>query len=91
MSAIAPDALEIAIDGRLEDTDYEHFLPLAEKRIAQHGKISMLIHVQGFSGWSPEALWKELAFDAKHYSHIRRMALVAHSTGRNPRNAAESA
>lgn len=79
---VAPDVLEMAIEGRLEATDYEQFVPLAEKRIAQHGEISLLVHVQDFSGWSPEALWKDLAFDVKHYSHIRRMALVAQSGGK---------
>lgn len=80
--ALAPDVVEIAIEGRLEADDYERFVPLAEKRIEQHGKISLLIHVQDFSGWSPEALWTDLKFDAEHYAHVRRIAVVATSEGK---------
>jgi hypothetical protein len=80
--SVAPDSLEIVIEGRLEKTDYEHFVPLAEKRIQQHGKINLLIHVEAMRGFSPEALWADLKFDAKHYAHVRRIALVAESEGK---------
>lgn len=39
--------------------------------------ISLLIVLEDFSGWSPDALWTDLKFDTKHYSDIRRIALVA--------------
>ncbi len=74
---LAPDVIELRIHGRLEKADYEQFVPLAERRIAQHGKISLLVHVELLRGWSLGGLWEDLKFDAKHYTHVRRIALVA--------------
>jgi hypothetical protein len=76
---LAPDAFEIVVRGRLEQKDYEHLVPLVEKRIEQHGAVSLLVHVEEMRGWSPEALWTDLKFDVKHYSHVRRLGLVADS------------
>lgn len=74
---LAPDVLEIEVGGRVEAEDYERFVLLAEKRMEQHGMISMLVHMWDSSEWSPAALWSDLKFDVEHYGNVRRFALVA--------------
>ena len=54
---ISPSALEVIIQGKLRKSDYLNFVPELEKRIEAHGKISLLLNVSNFHGWSPAALW----------------------------------
>ncbi len=77
---IGPSALEVIVQGKLEKSDYRKFIPEVEKRIREHGKVSLLLNVSHFHGWSPAALWEDLKFDARHYNDVARLALVA----RNP-------
>jgi hypothetical protein len=66
----------IALSGKLGKADYERFLPRVEQLVQRHGKIRMVIHMYDFHGWTMGALWEDLKFDVKHFSHIERLALV---------------
>ncbi len=69
-------ALEVHVSGRLTAEDYTQFVPLFEKLVQAHGKVSILLHMKDFHGWKPAALWEDLKFDAKHFSDIERIAMV---------------
>lgn len=68
--------IEVAINGKLSEADYEQFVPTTESRIEQFGKVSMLVILNDFHGWDAAALWDDLKFDFKHFNHIDRLALV---------------
>lgn len=74
--------LEFQVDGKLEKKDYQQFVPLVENLIERSGKLAMVIHISNLTGLTPSALWADLRFDAKHYSDISRLALVADSDAR---------
>ena len=71
--------MSIRVTGKLAKDDYDRFLPEVEKMIAEHGKISILFEMHDFHGWSASALWEDFKFDLKHFSDIRRLALVGES------------
>jgi len=68
--------LEIQVSGKLTHEDYKQFVPEFERLIQEHGKIRILFEMTDFHGWEPAALWDDLKFDAKHFSHIERVAMV---------------
>jgi hypothetical protein len=68
--------LTVKLTGKLNREDYEHFVPVVERLIGQHGKIRMVVQMHDFHGWTMGALWEDIKFDLKHFSHIERLALI---------------
>jgi hypothetical protein len=68
--------LVVKMTGRLHKDDYRHFVPVVENAVRQHGKIRMLVQMHDFHGWDATALWEDVKFDAKHFNHIERLAIV---------------
>jgi hypothetical protein len=60
---------------KLTREDYEHFVPVFERLIAQHGKIRVLFDLHDFHGWKAGALWEDMKFDVKHFRDIERLAI----------------
>jgi len=71
--------MTIHLSNKLAKEDYQHFVPLVEKRIAEHGKLRLLVEMHDFHGWEMAALWEDIKFDAKHWRDIERLALVGES------------
>jgi len=72
--------LVVRISGKLHAENYQHFVPIVEKAVRQHGKVRMLIQMHHFHGWDTGALWEDLKFDAKHFNDIERLAIVGETT-----------
>jgi hypothetical protein len=68
--------MTLKLSGKLMKEDYERFGPEVDRLIAQHGKIRLVVQMHDFHGWSMGALWEDVKFDWKHFSHIERLALV---------------
>jgi hypothetical protein len=68
--------LDVQVSGKLAKSDYQHFVPEVERLIQQHGKIRILLEMNNFHGWDTGALWEDIKFDLKHFSHIERLAMV---------------
>ena len=68
--------LTLKLSGKIVKDDYAEFTPEVERAVAEHGKIRMLVEMDNFHGWTLGAVWEDLKFDANHYSHIERLALV---------------
>ncbi len=66
----------IRATGRLTHTDYQAFLPELEDLISQHGKISLLIECESFSGWDLAAIKDDVQFSLKHNHDFEKIALV---------------
>ncbi|MEJ2110767.1 MAG: STAS/SEC14 domain-containing protein [Acidobacteriota bacterium] len=67
---------EIQVSGKLTHEDYGQFVPEFERLIQEHGKIRILFEMRDFHGWKFAALWDDMKFDLKHFSHIERLAMV---------------
>lgn len=68
--------LVVRATGKLSKEDYEHFIPEVERLIKKEGKIRLLFDMQNFHGWDVGALWEDIKFDMKHFSHIERLAMI---------------
>jgi len=68
--------LEVRLTGKLTKADYAKFVPEAERLIAKHGKVRMLVTMQDFHGWGAGAMWEDAKFGLRHFSDIERLAMV---------------
>jgi len=68
--------MEVDVTGKLAKEDYALFVPATEELIKENGKIRILFVLNHFRGWTAGALWDELKFDVKHFTHIERMGIV---------------
>ncbi|NQV32232.1 MAG: STAS/SEC14 domain-containing protein [Phycisphaeraceae bacterium] len=66
----------VSVSGRLSKEDYHVFVPKLEQAINRFGTIRILFEMQDFHGWQADALWEDIRFDAKHFLHIERLAMV---------------
>ena len=66
----------IQLSGKLTREDYGQFIPEVERLIKEHGKISMLVSMHDFHGWTAGALWEDIKFDVRHFRDIERLAMV---------------
>ena len=62
-----------SLSGKLHDEDYHAFVPQVESVIEREGTARLLAH---FHGWDLHAMWDDMAFGAKHYGDIEKIALV---------------
>jgi len=68
--------LEVAVNGKLTDADYQRFVPEFEGLAKQHGKIRILFEMTRFHGWDTKAAWDDFKFGVKHYHDIACLAVV---------------
>jgi hypothetical protein len=68
--------MEVHLTGTLTKEDYERFVPDSEELIRQHDKIRLLVIMDDFHGWETGALWEDLKWDAHHFNHVERVAVV---------------
>lgn len=68
--------IDMHVSGKLEKTDYEHFVPEFERLARQHGKLRVLFEMTGFHGWEASTAWEDFKFGMKHMSDIKRLAMV---------------
>jgi hypothetical protein len=71
--------LEVNINGKLTEEDYEHFIPVIHQMIERYGRIRILLELVDFHGWTAGALWEDTKFAVKHYGDIERLAIVGDS------------
>lgn len=72
--------LEVKVSGVLTVEDYNKFIPEFERLIQKHARISILFEMKDFHGWNLESLWADIKFDFKHFSDIKRIAMVGDKT-----------
>jgi hypothetical protein len=68
--------LDVQVSGKLTAEDYKRFLPEVERLIQRHDKIGVAFEMTDFRGWEAGAVWEDVKFDFKHFSHIERLALI---------------
>jgi|WetSurMetagenome_2_1015567.scaffolds.fasta_scaffold584122_1 hypothetical protein len=72
--------LQVHVTGKLAAEDYQRFAPEFERLVAQHGKVRLLVEMRDFHGWDAAGLWEDVKFDAKHFAHIERIAIIGEKT-----------
>ena len=70
------NVMEVHLHGTLTKEDYERFVPDTENLIREHQKIRLLVILDEFRGWDVGALWEDIKWDAKHFDHVERIAVV---------------
>jgi len=73
------NVIEVNITGQLTKEAYADFVPMTEAKIRQFGKVRLLVIMHDFHGWNAGALWEDVKFDAKHFNHVERLAIVGES------------
>ncbi len=72
--------LGLKINGKLMHSDYEKFIPMLEKIIADQGKFRCLCVMEDCQGLELRAIWDELKFDLTHCGKIEKCAIVGHGS-----------
>lgn len=68
--------LDLKFTGKLEAHDFDIFVPEIEGLIKEHGKISIMLELLDFEGWTAGAAWQDTKFAMKHFDDIERIAIV---------------
>lgn len=66
----------LRIKGKITEEELEEATELMEERIAEHGKIRVLFHLQDLGGIEPGALLDDFLFAVKHLRDFERYAAV---------------
>jgi len=70
------NVLAVRVSGKLAREDYDGLVPEFERLLKEHGKLRILLEMEDFHGWKAGALWEDLKFDFKHFTHIEKVAMV---------------
>jgi hypothetical protein len=71
--------LDVNLHGRLTRRDFDHIVPETERLIHQYGKIRIVVTLHDFEGWDMGAAWEEIKWEAKHFNHVDKIAIVGDS------------
>jgi hypothetical protein len=70
------ELIYLKITDKLTTKDYDDFIPEVDQKIEKYGKISMLVELKDFHGWSAGAAWEDAKFGIKHFHDIEKLAFV---------------
>jgi hypothetical protein len=68
--------LQIDIHGTDVREDYEACVPEIERAVSRHKELLVLIVMHDFTNGAGGALWSEIKWNAKHFNHVERLAVV---------------
>lgn len=68
--------ITIHVSGKLEKSDYEHFVPEFARLVGEHEKLRVMFDMSDFHGWEVSAAWEDFKFGVEHFSDIERLAMV---------------
>ncbi len=68
--------LALRISGKLVEDDYTHFLPRLDNILQKEKKISLLLILEDFEGWSAKAVLKDIQTGWTHDDDFLRIAIV---------------
>lgn len=69
----------LTFSGKLGREEYEELVPILEDKIKEFGKIRLLIELDHWEGWGPQAAFKDFLFVIKNSFRIERIAFVLSS------------
>ncbi len=54
--------LEVSLSGKVVKEDYNTFVPVVDRAVAQHGKVRMLVVMHDFHRWTASAAREDTKF-----------------------------
>ena len=69
--------VELAVEGRLTESDFERAIAQMTADIEKHGKLRLLEDIRSFEGMDLMTLWKDAQFGLKHVNDFTHVAVVA--------------
>lgn len=72
--------LAVRISGKLVEKDYVDFVPQLERILKKENKISLLIKLEEFEGWSAKAMLEDMKIGLTHDDDLLRIAIVGEKT-----------
>jgi hypothetical protein len=60
----------------LRKKDFDEFVPRIEGLMGNNSKIRLVVELHDFKGWTAGALWEDIKFADRHFSDIKRLAVV---------------
>lgn len=64
------------ISGKLGKAEYQAAQGQIEGVIKTHGKVRILVILQGFAGWERAPGWEDLSFPQRNDPYLEKMAIV---------------
>ena len=71
------NVVELAIEGKISEADFERVITLMTADIEKHGKLRLLEEIRGFEGMDLVVFWKDARFGLKHVNDFSHVAVVA--------------
>ncbi len=71
------NVVEIAIEGKLTEADFEGAIAQMTADIEKHGKLRLLEEIRSFEGVDLMVLWQDAQFGLKHVNDFSHVAVVA--------------
>jgi len=70
------NTFRLDLQGRLTEVDFDTCEQQLEKEILRRGRVRLLIVLERFTGWEPDAPWNDPSFHMQHGDAIERIAIV---------------
>lgn len=71
-----PHILAIRISGKLVEEDFDNFIPRLERVLKKENKISLLIKLEEFEGWSAKSVLEDIKIGLSHDDDLLRIAII---------------
>jgi hypothetical protein len=68
--------IEVTVSGKLNDADYQYFVPEFDRLAARHSMVRLLFEMSQFHGWEVKAAWDDFKLGLKHHDQMERIAMV---------------
>ena len=62
--------------GKLSDDDLKTLTDMLDRQIAENGPLSLLIELENFHGWDPEAAWADFMYITRREDDFQRIAII---------------
>lgn len=76
VSNLESNLVEIVVEGKVTESDYERIVPQLKADVERHGKLKVLEEIRSFEGIDPMALWRDLR-QASMIEDFTHVAVVA--------------
>lgn len=68
--------VELVVDGKVTQEDFNLIAGQMESFIKMHGKIKLLEEIRKFEGFDPSVLWDGIIFDMKYLKNFSHCAVL---------------
>ena len=70
------DVLVLEVRGKIGIEDTRQVVPALEWAFREHGRVSLIVRLERFNGWTAGAFLQDLRFELRHRGDFGRVAIV---------------